>query len=137
MIEITEYIKQSKADRQAHLRLNEPCIERGGGGKKGNLTSSFCKGLLADMFDTSMPSGHKINVCHACNNSKCSNKYHLYWGTGKENIEDAIECGAMKHATIHERMVAKYGEEGAREKYRAAGNKPKRPKSINGDAAAL
>ena len=66
MKDINEYIKLPKEDRQNHLRLDEPCLERGG-------QSMYCKGLLAHIHDTTIPSGHKIHVCHACHNGACSN----------------------------------------------------------------
>ena len=104
---IEEYIKQSKVERQEHIDLTDPCVERGGPSKGG--LSSYCKGLLAHLFDTTIPSGHKIHVCHACNNEKCSNPKHLYWGTAQEN---RLDQGKTKSAW--ERTVEKYGEEEAR-----------------------
>jgi hypothetical protein len=106
MLLIEDYIKLSKESRQKHLRLSEPCIERGGP-QKGGL-SSYCKGLMAHLLDTSIPTGHKIHICHACNNEKCSNPNHLYWGTAQENRQDQ---GAGN--SIWERMVKKYGYEEA------------------------
>ncbi len=107
MIDIEEYILKPQTLRQLHLRLDEPCIERGGGGKNGTLTSTYCRGLLAEQFDTTIPTGMKILVCHACNNSRCSNTNHLYWGTAKENVADGRASGRMK--TIREYAIAKYG----------------------------
>ena len=104
MLLIEEYIQQSKQNRQSHLRLTEPCIERGGP-QKGGL-SSYCKGLMAHLLDTSIPTGHKIHICHACNNEKCSNPAHLYWGTAQENATDRMNNGDK---TIFEKMVEKYG----------------------------
>ena len=112
MKNIDEYISLSKAERQSHLRLDEPCIERGAG-------SYYFKGLLAHVLDTTVPTGSKIHLCHACNNGACGNPNHLYWGTAKENRQDQVENGGK---TIWERMVEKHGLEKAR-KMQAKGNK--------------
>jgi len=106
MLLIENYITQSKAERQQHIDLNDPCVERGGP-QKGGL-SSYCKGLMAHLLDTTIPSGHKIHICHACNNEKCSNPKHLYWGTAQENRLD------QKKDSVWERTVKKYGEEEAK-----------------------
>lgn len=112
MEQIETYILRTKEERQKHLKLDEACIERGG-------NSSYCKGLLAHIHDTSIPSGKKIHVCHACHNAKCSNPWHLYWGTASENRLDANENGAPN---IWERMVAKYGLEEATKMQGRKGN---------------
>ena len=106
MLLIENYITQSKAERQQHIDLNDPCVERGGP-QKGGL-SSYCKGLMAHLLDTTIPSGHKIHICHACNNEKCSNPKHLYWGTAQENRLDQGPGNS-----IWDRTVAKYGYEEA------------------------
>ena len=118
MIEITEYILLPKEERQKHLILVEPCIERGGP-RSGGL-SAYCKGLMAHLLDTSIPSGMKIHVCHACNNARCSNPNHLYWGTAQENRLDEIANGGT---TIWERVVAKHGLIAASELNIRKGNK--------------
>ena len=102
MLLIEDYISQPKIDRQKHIDLSDPCIERGGP-QKGGL-SSYCKGLMAHLFDTTIPSGHKIHVCHACNNERCCNPNHLYWGTAQENRLDQGEGNS-----VWDRMVKKYG----------------------------
>lgn len=109
---IEEYILLPKEERQKHLKLDEPCIERGG-------QSMYLKGLLAHLHDTTIPSGKKIHVCHACHNGKCSNPVHVYWGTASENRQDAIANGAK---TPWQHMVDKYGIEIAREKMSRNGN---------------
>jgi hypothetical protein len=100
---IEEYITQSKEIRQAHLRLDEPCLERGG-------NSENFRGLMAHVLDTNIPKGQRIHLCHACHNALCSNVTHLYWGTSKENSHDRIARGDR---TLWEKMVDKYGYEGA------------------------
>tara|TARA_Y100000114_G_C11592372_1_gene246382 strand:+ start:39 stop:536 length:498 start_codon:yes stop_codon:yes gene_type:complete len=97
---IEDYIKLPQEERQKHLRLNEEdCIEIGG-------NSTQFKSLLAHTLNTTIPNGRKENVllCHACNNGKCSNPYHHYWGTARENILDS--------GTFHDRRKAKAAREG-------------------------
>jgi hypothetical protein len=101
MIDITEFITRTREERRKHLNLSEPCCERG-----GNSTNH--KGVLAQYLDTTIPSG-RILLCHACNNDKCSNPKHLYWGTDKENI--TIDNPNWKN--MWERQVEKYGYEEA------------------------
>lgn len=110
MIQISDYIQRSKEDRQAHLRLEQPCSEIG-----GNSSTEF-KGLLAYYLGTTIPDrgrGFKTPLCHACGNAKCSNVEHLYWGTAKENVADAVAHGTF--LSRYERSLAKYGVEGMKE----------------------
>ena len=88
MIKLEEYIKKPLEERQAHLNLKEDCIERG-------TTSTTCRGLLAYYLDTTTNTGCKpwVDLCHACNNPKCSNPKHLYWGTRSENMNDLVKTG--------------------------------------------
>ena len=104
MLDITEYITLSREERRNHLDLGESCCVRGG-------TSTNHKGVLAQYLDTTIPSG-RILLCHACNNSKCSNPKHLYWGTDYDNI--VIDGTEFKtHKNPFERRVEKYGYEKA------------------------
>ena len=113
MKDIYEYITLSKAQRQEHLRLDESCVERGAG-------SYYFKGLLAHLLDTTVPTGHKIHLCHACNNGACSNPNHMYWGTAQENRQDQVVNGGK---SIWERTVEKHGLEKAKLMNSRAGNK--------------
>lgn len=107
MIPIEQYIQLPLEQRKAHLKLTEPCLERGGPKRRGNL-SIQCRALVAHVLGTSIPHGHKIQVCHACNNSECSSPDHLYWGTTSDNWQDS------PRPSIWNSMVKKYGEEQAR-----------------------
>ena len=101
MIKLEEYMKLSREERQIHLKLDEPCLERG-----GNSTNH--KGVLAQFLDSEIPSGRIALLCHACGNGGCSNPNHLYWGTDKDNtLIDGVKFGTYKNPW--ERMVEKYG----------------------------
>ena len=102
MIKVSDWINESREVRTSHLDLTEECIERGG-------NSTAHRGVLAHYLCTDMPP--KVDLCHACNNEKCSNPKHLYWGTRKENIEDARKNGTWK--TPWQALVDKYGYEKA------------------------
>lgn len=101
--DIYQYISKTKLERQSHLKLDESCIEIGG-------NSEQFRALLAHYLKTTIPKGMKIYCCHACHNGKCSNPTHLYWGTAKENNQDAADNGKI---SIYEATIRKHGEEGA------------------------
>ena len=105
MIDVAEFIKLSREERRSHLDLDSKCCERG-----GNSTNH--KGVLAEFLNSTIPSG-RILLCHACNNAKCSNPRHLYWGTDYDNtVLDGSEFGSYK--SIWERCVEKHGLEEAK-----------------------
>ena len=93
-VDCEEWVTDSREARTAHLDMSEPCIERGG-------NSTVHRGVLAQYLGTNIP--NKIDLCHNCGNGKCSNPKHLYWGTRKENVEDAKRHGSWK--TGWEKMV--------------------------------
>lgn len=104
MILAEEYIKKTLEERQFHLDLSLSCDERGG-------FSSYFKGLMAHYLDTTVPSGMRILICHACHNAKCSNPKHLYFGTPKENVADMKAAGNFSN--VWQSTVNKYGLEEA------------------------
>lgn len=113
---IEEYIQKPKLERQKHLVLELPCLERGG-------NSTEFRGLLAHILETNIPSGkQKIHLCHACHNGKCSRPEHLYWGTSSENSQDRNQLFA---SSPWDNMVKKYGEEKARDLNRNNGSQSK------------
>jgi len=114
---IEDYIKLNREERRKHLNLNESCIEIGG------YDSREFRGLLAHFLKTTIPTKHKpiIVLCHACNNSKCSNPNHLYWGTISDNIQDSKIAGTWK--SQYQRNIDKYGIEKAKEMHKLASSK--------------
>jgi hypothetical protein len=112
-----DYIERSREERRSHLKLDENCIEIGG------YDSREYRGLLAHYLGTEIPTHEniKIMLCHACNNHKCSNVNHLYWGTTKDNTIDSIEAGTWK--SFYQKTVEKYGEKIAREMQRKNASK--------------
>ena len=99
----TDYLNTTLELRQSHLKLDDDCKERGG-------SSTQHRGVLAQYLNTPIY-GRPIDLCHTCHNDKCSNPEHLYWGSRKENIDDAKRNGTWHN--VWDRMVSKYGYEEA------------------------
>ena len=93
--DIEDYMKYPLSDRQSHLRLDEACVCIGG------YDSREYRGLLAHFLQTMIPTGNRqVNLCHRCNNHRCSNVRHLYRGTPSENLRDAIESGVNEPINV-------------------------------------
>ena len=90
----------TKEERQQHINLKQPCLERGG-------NNSHFRGILANHTNTNIPSGNGLICAHACHNGKCSNPNHIYWATYKENYQDGVEDGS--NLPVHVRMFNKHG----------------------------
>lgn len=116
--DIRKYLEKPLNERKSHLNLDEDCIEIGG-------DSRTCRGLMAHTFKTTM-NWHRAYVCHACGNSKCSNISHMYWGSPRENHDDQRIHGT--YVSPYQRMVNKYGEEGAKRKMSEISKKRDRSK---------
>jgi hypothetical protein len=60
-----------------------------------------------ERFKGPIPAG--LQVCHRCNTPMCVNPEHLYAGTAKENIGDAIRAGT--HFSLHAAKFARRGSD--------------------------
>jgi len=62
--------------------------------------------IAAHRFSWSLVNGlipEKMQICHKCDNKKCCNPNHLFLGTCKENIQDAVIKG-LRNTPIGERQ---------------------------------
>lgn len=46
------------------------------------------------------PTEAKKYACHTCDNPKCINPNHLYWGSQKINVQDCISKGRFDHKGV-------------------------------------
>lgn len=103
---IQDYIRKDKADRQNHINLNSDCqraiVKRTTQhSEKGELVKSIsgmmtrAKFNLLEYLNLEGKLGRKIHTCHLCKNDSsapngfvCVNPEHLYFGTISENNLD-------------------------------------------------
>ena len=121
---MVDYMLLSLAERKKHVDLDASCIERGG------FHNNF-RGVLAHFLNTEFPNGRRIYMCHACNNGKCSNPKHLYWGTPSENQHDYLNAGGTSPA---QRTANKYTAEEHKQILSKAGRKGGLKSGSNGRA---
>lgn len=83
------------------IRMSNGCIEYSGYLNECGYGRLRCNGkhhlvhkFIFESFKGSIPEG--MLVCHSCDNRKCINIEHLFLGTHKDNIHDAINKGRHK-----------------------------------------
>ncbi len=92
---ITQHMKLSRAQRQAHTNTSSACIEQTG--KSRHHGGTLAKEALIKYHNIEKFNGiqHKVHTCHLCKNDSmapndfvCINPLHLYFGTVSENCMD-------------------------------------------------
>lgn len=64
---------------------------------------------------SSGPFDEVLLVCHKCDNPKCCNPNHLFFGTAKDNAQDSKNKGRMHRESGSKRYNAKLSEEAVAE----------------------
>lgn len=87
---------KSRHYRMTHIDLNTPCVISDKlytkkVGDKPRAASPEYRNALAEFTNTNLPTGNDYQACHACNDGRCVNPQHIYWGTPKENHDDLLE----------------------------------------------
>ena len=55
------------------------------------------------------PMQHDMLACHKCDVPRCINPDHLFWGTHKENSQDALAKGRTGNSFQSEKLLCKNG----------------------------
>jgi len=71
------------------------------GGRKGKRTSTHR--LMWLLVHGPIPSGQR--VCHSCDNRLCIEITHLFLGTQRENIQDAVSKGRLAGRRVKAKLT--------------------------------
>lgn len=71
-----------------------------------NGRTNICASRLSLFFKTHLWPVDRI-ACHTCDNPKCVNPNHLYWGTDAQNLQDSFNRQRRLYKTNAERAIIK------------------------------
>lgn len=138
---IDQHMKLTKKQRQSHIDLTSPCIPsvlkiNSKLCKIGDYTSrsagkANAKNALLDFHQIEDFKIINVHTCHLCVNSSaapngfvCTNPYHLYFGSSKENNNDidpngnptgGVKGGKAPSSDKQKKVAAKTGAKNAKE----------------------
>lgn len=91
------------------------------GGRAHNHVPLFAHRVSWEIANGPIPPG--LSICHKCDNTACVNPQHLYAGTQRQNIQDALDRGRWTQhgASVGaDHHLAKLTEDDVKEIRRAA-----------------
>ena len=94
----------SKVNKNGDCWEWDSCMRSGYGAFKLNGKSVSAHRISWIMANGDIPDG--MGILHKCNNRCCVNPAHLYVGTQKDNVRDAIAIGAHKMFTAVDAIKA-------------------------------